>query len=103
MSRRLFWQLPKLLILPRVSTTTQTVDTPRVTVATQTEFLLHTVATQTEPILHTSTVPTTTQTEPILHTSTVTTSTQDEPMTYTTEAQVVLLKAEIQKWKKIVA
>jgi hypothetical protein len=65
--------------------------------------VLHTVATQTEPILHTSTVPTTTQTDPILHTSTVTTSTQAEPMTYTTEAQVVLLKAEIQKWKKIVA
>jgi hypothetical protein len=88
---------------PTVSTATQTVDTPRVTTTTQTELVLHTVATQTEPILHTSTVPTTTQTEPILHTSTVTTSTQDEPMTYTTEAQVVLLKVEIQKWKKIVA
>jgi hypothetical protein len=88
---------------PTVSVATQTVDTPRVTTTTQIELVFHTVATQTEPILHTSTVPATTQNDPILHTSTVTTSTQAEPMTDTTETQVVLLKAEIQKWKKIVA
>jgi hypothetical protein len=82
---------------------TQTTDNPRVTTATQTELVLHTVATQTEPIFHTSLVPVATQTNPIFHNSTVTTSTQVEPMSYIDEAQVVLLKAKIQKFKKIVA
>jgi len=88
---------------PIVSKTTQTTDTPRVTTTIQTEMVLHTVATQTEPIFHTSTVPTTTHTDPILHTSIVTTSAPAEPMTDTTEALVVLLKVEIQKWKKSVS